>query len=509
MAEAAAAAKAAAEAKAQADSKARAEAEERAKQEAVARVLHETELRTRAEEEVKARVAAELKAREKAEMEADARYRAEIEQRARAAAAERQKRMEAEPAEAAKPATARKRMKWVTVTGLGALVLVAAVVALLHFVPLTGYIPAVERLVAQRLGQPVSIASMRYALLPSPELTLEQVAIGKGGDIKVDTMVVHAGPFALLSGQKDIDSVDANSVTADQDALAAAAGWIRAQSGAQPLVVRKLRLNRVRLGLRGFDVPIFDADFALARDGTLQKALLTDGKMRIGLAPKDKAWQVNLDARGWTAPIGPRLEFDDLAATAVIDREQAVVTRIEGRVARSAVKGVAKLNWGGDIRAAGEFSITNGDLGRLLAAFTRDFAANGTLNANVSYAVRGSTLATLFANPRIEANFNIEKGTLSNVDIVRAIQSPLRDGVRGGNTKFDVLAGSLQIAGNRYSYRQLRLNSGPMNANGSFDIAPEGELSGRITAEVGTKSVIVARGALTVAGSVKAPLLKP
>jgi len=148
-------------------------------------------------------------------------------------------------------------------------------------------------------------------------------------------------------------------------------------------------------------------------------------------------------------------------------------------------------------------SITNGELGKLLPAFTRDFAASGTLSANVSYALQSKTFAALFANPRVDANFNVEKGALNNVDIVRAIQSPARDGVRGGNTKFDVLAGSLQVVGNHYSYRQLRLNSGPMNASGSFDVAPEGDLSGRIIAEVGSKSVIVARGMLNVAGNLK------
>jgi hypothetical protein len=48
-----------------------------------------------------------------------------------------------------------------------------------------------------------------------------------------------------------------------------------------------------------------------------------------------------------------------------------------------------------------------------------------------------------------------------------------------------------------------------VNATGSFDLDPQGDLSGRINAEVGTKSVVIARGTLNVAGSMKAPLLKP
>ena len=127
----------------------------------------------------------------------------------------------------------------------------------------------------------------------------------------------------------------------------------------------------------------------------------------------------------------------------------------------------------------------------------------------MTFTLHGGSLAGLFTHPRIEASFNVEKGVLNNVDVVRAIQSPSRDGVRGGKTNFDVLAGTVEVNGDHYSYRQMRLTSGPMNATGSFDLAPGGDLSGRINAELGTKSIVVARGTLNVAGNLKAPLLKP
>jgi len=72
-----------------------------------------------------------------------------------------------------------------------------------------------------------------------------------------------------------------------------------------------------------------------------------------------------------------------------------------------------------------------------------------------------------------------------------------------------VLAGSVRAADKQYSYRQLNLNSGQMNASGNLDVAPDGDLSGRLTAEIGTKSVIVARGTLNVAGNMKTPVLRP
>jgi hypothetical protein len=80
--------------------------------------------------------------------------------------------------------------------------------------------------------------------------------------------------------------------------------------------------------------------------------------------------------------------------------------------------------------------------------------------------------------------------------------------VRGGKTRFESLGGSLHVTDKQYSYRRLRLNSGPMNATGNVDITSDGALAGRINAEVGSKSTVIARGNLAVAGNVKNPVLK-
>jgi len=41
-----------------------------------------------------------------------------------------------------------------------------------------------------------------------------------------------------------------------------------------------------------------------------------------------------------------------------------------------------------------------------------------------------------------------------------------------------------------------------------MDVGPNGELSGRISVELGSKTVIVARGNLAVTGNLKTPVLR-
>ena len=165
------------------------------------------------------------------------------------------------------------------------------------------------------------------------------------------------------------------------------------------------------------------------------------------------------------------------------------------------------MSWASGIRVDGEFSIANGDVNQLMAVYTRDFNMTGSVNTDGTFILQGDSLNNLFASPRAEATFTIEKGELNNVDIVRAVQSPAREGVRGGKTRFESLGGSLQVSDKQYSYRRLRLNSGPVNATGNVEIASDGGLAGRISAEVGSVHSGGA-GNLTVAGNVKNPVLQ-
>ena len=475
--------------------------------EAVARVMQEQELRSGAEDEIKARVQAEIKAREHAEVEAEARYRQESAARAKAAAEERKKR-EAD-AQPGKPVPRFTRpANRVRTVGIIAGVVLAIAIGLLHVVPLNHYIGGAQQVMTQRLGAPVTITNLRYALLPFPRLKLERVGIGKLQEIKIESIVVSAWPMTLFGDSLDFDNVEINLLTTDQETLSLIPGWTRPPAGTQRLSVRRVQLKSVRLAVKDLNIPIFNGDITLSREGALQRAVLSDGKARIDITPKDSGLSVALDAHNWRLPIGPAVEFEDLVVEAVMDSQQARITAIDGKIGRATIKGGARANWGGGIRVEGNFTVVNGDLAQLLPSFTRDFSATGTLNANVSYALQGTTLQDLFAEPRVEATFNIGKGVLNNVDIVRAIQIPARDGVRGGKTGFNTLAGSMRLANQSYSYHQLQLASGPMNSSGSVDIAPNGNLSGRIITQLGSKNVIVARGNLSVTGNLKTPVLK-
>lgn len=386
--------------------------------------------------------------------------------------------------------------------------LLAAGLATLQLMPLDSHVPAVEQMLSQRFNQPVRVANMRYTVYPEQQLRLERVSIGGVQQIVAESVTIPMMPWTLLSGTRDIDSALVTAVAVEPAGYALLPALAKG-GGESALQLRQLRVQGVKLAATPFDVPMFDMTFSFGRNGALQKARMTDGKMTVDLTPKDNGVTLVIDVCEWQPPVGPRLQFSDLSVSVQADAQQATLSAIEGRVGGGRVKGAAKINWASSLRVEGEFNIENARLQELIPAYTREFSASGSLKANGSFVLQGKSVKTLFESSEAEPNFTIDIGELGNVDLVRAMQSPVPGGTRGGKTKFDTLTGSVSASNGRYAYRQLQLTSGPLNANGAFGIAADSSLSGRLNAELGSKGLVVARGGLNIIGAVRDPVLRP
>ena len=145
---------------------------------------------------------------------------------------------------------------------------------------------------------------------------------------------------------------------------------------------------------------------------------------------------------------------------------------MQARIAGGALNATIAAKWDGPLTVEGELRTENVRLQEVMPAFTSLFLAAGLLQVNGRYALRSDTLDGLFVAPRIDATFSIARGELKDIDLVRTIQASSGTAFRGGRTPFDELTGTVQIAGGRYSYRQLQLTSGPLTASGAVDIGP-------------------------------------
>ena len=188
--------------------------------------------------------------------------------------------------------------------------------------------------------------------------------------------------------------------------------------------------------------------------------------------------------------------------------KQINVEKFEALLYNGAAKGTAQIVWGGPWSLEGEVATERVKMQDLMEAFTHDARCSGHLEAQMRYSMSSSSLATLFDSPKVDGPFNIKKGDLDGVDLVRALQSGGRGVTQGGATRFEEISGNLALANDRYQYRNMKLQAGLLTSAGSFDVSPGKDVSGRITVELRSQAAQI-RGNFNVNGELKAIALRP
>jgi len=498
-----------ARARREAERKAREEAETRAMAEAEERARREADEKIRAQEEAqeKARAEAKRKAREEADQEK--RERAEIEARARALADARAEKAEKARQKAlAKPKKLKRPFKLGKAAMISLVALILLPLVLLQVMSLNIFIPPIEKLASDRMGEPVSIHSMRASLWPAPHLRLDGVTIGKLRDIKIPTVRLMPELAAFFGETKTIKAIEVESLTLNQDALSRVIDWVGPGDSAEKIQVRRIAVKTATIEVKGIPLPPLEADVALAGTGKFERANIrsTDKKIEVAITPKNDGFEVNIAANDWHPPLWPNLTFSELRAKAMATSGSLWISEIEGRLYSGKAKGSATIKWGDFWSAEGDLNIENILLAGAMPALTNDIALTGKLDAKTVYSMQSRDLGTLFDAPRIKASFNVRDGAIGNIDLARAIQ-PRAVATSGGKTLFASLSGNMTLDGQRYQYRQMKLAAGLLTASGEADIMPNKQLSGNTSVEMKLKSSTV-RARLTVSGDLKQPVLR-
>jgi membrane protein involved in colicin uptake len=505
---------------------------ERQAQEEERRQREEEERRGREESARKAREEQERQLREEAERrdreDAEARTRADEarkaeEQEARRRAREEEKERKQREADAKADATARtkvdakregrgakKASKWSRPVALSAIVLVLGALGLLHVVPLTGYGPAMEELAASALGEPVKIGSVHAALLPYPHFKLEGVTVGKEQNLKIASVRAVPELSTLFGPQKTLSVLELQSVNADPEVLRRAPSWIRTDVP-RSLRVSKVVLREVKIDTARTPLPTFDGEVSLNENNALVKASFRtqNGDLKVDLRNRSDELEAEFTARGWKPPIGPGLQFDEIAGKVRAASGAITFSDVSARLYGGSATGHGRLTWNGPWSLTGEFSTRQLDLVTALKAFTGQFRATGRIDASGRYTMQSAALDRLFGEPQVEAAFKVERGELENVDLTRALQQAAAGTpVRGGKTQFAELSGTVSVSGKRYQYRQLALASGILIAHGTTDLVASGDLAGRVNLELSAKPNPI-RAVLAVSGKLADPQLRP
>ena len=435
---------------------------------------------------------------------AEDRRKSEVAALSRQAADLRRQRQEEEARRVAREQSERKRR---TTGRAAALVLVGApllAIAWLQFVPLNGYIPEAQEALSARLNQPTTVSTVRYVLLPTPRIVLEGVRIGSAQAVHVERVEARSWPVAFVAGPLEFSTVEASGVTIDPGMLATIPAWTGGRS-ASAVHVSRLKLSGVKLGGPDAKMEGMTGEIVFAANGTVSHATLANEKVTLEVSPLQSGVLVALSARDWRVPFGPAVTFSYLTLEGIADKQRFATTQLSGRIGGGAVTGTLAARWEGPTIVGGELKIAGARIDEAVQQLAPHSRVKGVLTSNLRYAMQADSASGLMEKAMVEGTFLLARGELGGIDLARAVQLPGTP--TGGRTVFEELKGSVQLTGDRYSFRNLQLQSGPLEATGAVDIAPGGQLSGRIDAQMTARSTVVGRSSFTVRGTVKEPQL--
>ncbi|HWH46761.1 MAG TPA: hypothetical protein VN664_03085, partial [Burkholderiales bacterium] len=470
----------------------------------------EKENRIKEQEERKVKAELERKRQEEAKVETERKAREEELARRRKEQEERD-RKRAEVKTLKKQKAIRTPLERVTPFIIGVVVLAAVVVGGIQLIPMNTYVPSVEKLASDHIGEPVTIGTMRVSVLGGLSISLDNVKVGATQDVKIDKVDLALALGSLFDEVKLIRKLEAQSLSVAEEVLPRLPKWLEAAVSDKSVQVERVALKSIKLESRTVKLPNFDADFMLSTAGGIEKAAVetVDGKLSVAITPRGGEFDITVTAgKGWVPPIGPPIEFTDFSATAAASRNQIRVSEFRALLYGGAAQGSALVTFGGPWSIEGQLTAQRIAIQELMSVFTRDAKSSGQLETTLRYSIAAADLAALFDVPRIDGTFGVRKGDLDGVDLVRALQMGGRQNVQGGATRFEEITGALGVAGGRYQYRNVRLVSGLLSATGNFDVLPSKEVNGRVFVELRSQAAQI-RGNFVIDGNLKAVVLKP
>ena len=479
------------------------EARERKRQE-------EKDLRIKEQEERKVKAEMEHRRQEEMKIESERKAREDELSRRRKEQEERD-RKRAEVHSLKKQKAIRTPLERFRPFLIGVVVVVALAVGGIQVIPVNAYIPSIEKLASDHIGEPVTIGTVRVSVLGGFSMDLDNVKLGATQDVKIDKVELTLDLGSVFGEVKVIRNIRVESASVAQEVLPRLPKWMEAAVTDKNVQVRRIVLKDTKLESRTVKVPNFDAEFDLSPEGVIQKAALdaVDGKLSVQITPRGAEFDIVVSAgKGWVPPIGPQVEFTDFSAKAAVSRNQIRVEEFRALLYGGAANGSALINWGGPWSIDGRLTSERITLQELMPVFTRDAKSTGQLEATLRYSLAAPDLVTLFDVPRIDGTFVMRKGDLDGVDLVRALQMGGRQNVQGGATRFEEISGAVSVAGGRYQYRNLKLASGLLSATGGFEVLPSKDVDGRVFVELRSQ-VAQIRGNFVIDGNLKAVVLKP
>jgi hypothetical protein len=404
----------------------------------------------------------------------------------------------------------RKPFAWGKLVGfvfkLGTFLLVLLVGALFivpYVLPMRDYMPKIQKLLSERLHQPVHIGYLSGRILPTPRLELREIYIGEVKQFQAKEAQINFAILGLFGDKKPISSVEFQEVKISGAGLQNATAWLQQLANDVQYPVNRMVINQGTLDADAFQLNNIEGELNFSPAGKFSHANLRTnaGKFTLGLnATPEGTLQVYIMVRDSILPFLPHWSFDELNAKGELSNDELQISDFDGKILGGMVQGNASINWRSGWRVQGVLNtktITMQSLSKLL---------DGNVDGSARFKMATADLSGLTDSVILDGSFTSMNGMISGMDIVETARMRSRENLPGGRTHYDGLTGIISYANNIYHFKQVKVTAGVLNAIAAFDVTKQ-QLSGKMNVSLSTHNA-TAPVELQMGGAIDNPTLR-
>ena len=404
---------------------------------------------------------------------------------------------------------------------IGVAIIVGLLLILPFLIPVQTYLKKAEALASEKLGVPVVISSANLFLLPSPRVKLNDIAVGKHQELKVEKMVVIPTISSLFSANKTFDLNISKPVInkAALDFVSALTAKKSADNRPAGVRLRHVTIDEIQLVWPDTNYPLMNAEATFAEAYKLESAMLetVDGKLEAKVTPKVTSsgdeHLIIVNANKWTLPVGLPLLFDTGKLEMYLKDSRLEIPKIDIALYGGKLTGDAVLTWPENNgvttwRMNGKLAIANLAVKKPSSLVSKSVYLSGNLFSNGNFSAKAKQVSQLADNLRADFKFKVNDGVLHGLDLIKVASLLLRQSQSGGETQFDEFSGLLNVSGKQYHMRNLKISSGLLAAAGHVKVKPNKALDGEVVVDV-KNSMGLTEIPLVVSGTVSKPEVFP
>lgn len=348
----------------------------------------------------------------------------------------------------------------------------------------------VERAATAAVGLPVQVGAVHVGWWPLPSVVIERASVATRPAITLARVEARPRWAALLAGRLELTTLVVRDAELSQPGVDMLLTSLQKQEqtidngrGSEPDLVRKDTVWPDRVLLRQVSWT--------SRRGARSTV---DMDAALGPAGSPEVMSLKVSAGQWAG------------AEANVQRQGTAHNwALKARVGGGSVEGTVGVQLptqpGGAFTVQGSFETRGVDMTALTAP-ARPLA--GRLDASTTLSASAASAGDLADALQTRTRFTVNDATLNGLDLLKAVQTVGLS--RGGETRFDTLAGQLNTQGLALQLQNLVASSGLLGVSGQVAVSPDRSLSGRLVVDATSGLAKALAGVpLAVGGTLDAP----